>query len=103
MKYTRMDRYCVLGNPVEHSKSPWIHARFAALTGQDMTYGKKLIALDGFAAAIAASIAAADCGPEPMNRIDRRFAELAACGRTALIPFVTAGDPQPAAVVPVTV
>ena len=49
-----MDRYCVLGNPVEHSKSPWIHARFAALTGQDMTYGKKLIALDGFAAAIAA-------------------------------------------------
>lgn len=35
-----------------------------------------------------------------MNRIDRRFAELAACGRTALIPFVTAGDPQPAAVVP---
>jgi tryptophan synthase alpha chain len=30
-----------------------------------------------------------------MNRIDRRFAELAQAGRTGLIPFVTAGDPSP--------
>jgi tryptophan synthase alpha chain len=29
------------------------------------------------------------------NRIDGRFAELAAGGRTALIPFVTAGYPEP--------
>lgn len=49
-----MDEYCVLGNPVEHSKSPWIHARFAQLTGQPLHYGKRLIALDGFAGAIAA-------------------------------------------------
>ena len=33
------------------------------------------------------------------NRIDRRFAELKASGRTGLIPFVTAGDPLPQAVV----
>jgi len=33
------------------------------------------------------------------NRIDRRFAELKSSGRTGLIPFVTAGDPLPAAVV----
>lgn len=29
------------------------------------------------------------------QRIDRRFAELAAAGRKALIPFVTAGIPIP--------
>ena len=31
-----------------------------------------------------------------MSRIDRRFAELKAAGRTGLVPFVTAGDPSPA-------
>lgn len=35
-----------------------------------------------------------------MNRIDRRFAELKAAGRIGLVPFVTAGDPLPEAVVP---
>jgi tryptophan synthase alpha chain len=30
-----------------------------------------------------------------VSRIDRRFKELRAKGRTALIPFVTAGDPNP--------
>ncbi len=47
------DLYCVMGNPVEHSKSPWIHARFAELTGQDMHYDKRLIPLDGFARSVA--------------------------------------------------
>lgn len=36
-----------------------------------------------------------------MNRIDRRFAELRAAGRPGLIPFLTAGDPDPAVTVPV--
>ena len=51
-----MDQYCVMGHPVEHSKSPWIHARFAALTGEPVIYGKRLIPLDGFAAAVHAFV-----------------------------------------------
>jgi len=35
-----------------------------------------------------------------MNRIEARFNQLKADGRKALIPFVTAGDPQPSVTVP---
>lgn len=43
-----MDRYCVMGNPVAHSQSPAIHARFAELTGQALVYERRLLPLDGF-------------------------------------------------------
>ena len=36
-----------------------------------------------------------------MNRIDAVFARLRAAGRTALIPYVTTGDPSPALTVPI--
>lgn len=49
-----MDRYCVMGHPVEHSKSPWIHTRFAELTGQRLEYGRRLVPLDGFAEGVRA-------------------------------------------------
>ncbi|MHB0919474.1 MAG: shikimate dehydrogenase [Thiomonas sp. 13-66-29] len=42
------DLYAVLGNPVEHSKSPRIHALFAAQCEQRLRYEKRLIARDGF-------------------------------------------------------
>jgi shikimate dehydrogenase len=43
------DRYAVIGNPVAHSKSPWIHAEFARATGQDIDYGRIEAPLDAFA------------------------------------------------------
>lgn len=48
-----MDRYAVIGNPVAHSKSPRIHAAFAAQTGQRMQYEALLAPLDGFVATVA--------------------------------------------------
>jgi len=46
------DRYAVIGNPVAHSRSPSIHARFAKQTGQDIEYGRLLAPLDGFVEAV---------------------------------------------------
>ena len=54
------DRYAVLGHPVAHSQSPFIHAEFARQTGQAMTYGRIECPLDGFEATVRAFIASAD-------------------------------------------
>lgn len=43
------DKYAVIGNPIEHSKSPLIHSAFARQTGQDMEYGCVLGGPDCFA------------------------------------------------------
>ena len=43
------DHYAVIGNPVEHSQSPLIHAAFARQTAQDISYNRVLAPLGGFA------------------------------------------------------
>jgi shikimate dehydrogenase len=48
------DRYAVIGNPVAHSKSPWIHAQFARATGEDIDYGRIEAPLNGFARSVEA-------------------------------------------------
>ena len=43
-----IDRYAVVGNPVEHSQSPFIHTAFAHATGQTLHYGMLPSELDAF-------------------------------------------------------
>lgn len=56
------DRYAVVGNPVEHSRSPAIHAMFAEQTDQDLSYERLLAPLDGFEATLRAFAAAGASG-----------------------------------------
>ncbi|GED23041.1 shikimate dehydrogenase [Halomonas halmophila] len=51
------DRYCVFGHPIGHSKSPVIHAAFAAQTGEALEYTAIEAPLDDFAGAWRAFIA----------------------------------------------
>jgi len=55
-------RYAVIGNPIAHSKSPLIHARFAEQTGEPIVYERLLAPLDGFDTSVAAFIAAGGQG-----------------------------------------
>ena len=48
------DRYAVIGNPVAHSKSPWLHAEFARACGQDLEYVRIEAPLDAFDATVTA-------------------------------------------------
>lgn len=56
------DRYAVIGNPIEHSKSPQIHAEFARQTGQDMAYGRVLGDPEDFAGEVRRFFAAGGLG-----------------------------------------
>ena len=65
------DLYCVMGHPVAHSRSPWIHQRFAALTDQALDYERQLVPLDGFAQAV------------------QQFAQAGGRGCNVTVPFKT--------------
>ncbi|HSW24909.1 MAG TPA: shikimate dehydrogenase [Burkholderiaceae bacterium] len=62
---TRPERYVVLGNPVAHSRSPFIHAEFARQTGEPIEYGRVLCPLDGFEACVRQFAASNEPGKGP--------------------------------------
>ncbi|HHI5411993.1 shikimate dehydrogenase [Vibrio metoecus] len=45
---SQIDQYVVFGNPINHSKSPFIHTLFARQTQQPMTYTVQCAPVDGF-------------------------------------------------------
>ncbi|QXC57566.1 shikimate dehydrogenase [Vibrio mimicus] len=45
---SKIDQYVVFGNPINHSKSPFIHTLFARQTQQPMTYTAQCAPVDGF-------------------------------------------------------
>jgi shikimate dehydrogenase len=62
------DRYAVIGHPIDHSRSPWIHARFAQQTGERMVYS------------------AIDAAPEQLIECVRDFFERGGLGLNVTVP-----------------
>ena len=70
------DLYCVFGNPIAHSRSPAIHAAFAATTGEDLRYEARLAPVGCFARPSRRFVASG--GRAPMSRCRSRK-KLVAC------------------------
>lgn len=82
-----IDKYAVFGNPIKHSKSPAIHAAFAAQCGQQLQYRAVLVELGGFAQAARKFFDEAGAGLNvtvPFKRDAFEFADrLSECARRA--------------------
>ncbi len=66
---TARDTYRVIGNPIEHSRSPQIHQAFAAQFGHEISYERLLAPLDAFEDTV------------------KRFRDSGGCGANVTVPF----------------
>lgn len=73
------DHYAVFGNPIAHSKSPYIHAAFARQTGQDLDYTALLAPLDGFVECVTAFRAGGGAGANVTLPFKEQAYALATC------------------------
>src|SRR5574343_885906 len=79
------DRYAVIGNPISHSQSPFIHSEFASATGQALQYEKLFADIGKFDEVVSAFVAAGGRGLNvtlPFKGDAFRFAdEVTECAR----------------------
>jgi shikimate dehydrogenase len=73
------DRYAVIGHPVAHSRSPFIHQAFAAQTGESLSYERVLAPVDAFGATV--RVFAAGGGRGCNVTVPFKFAAFAMCER----------------------
>lgn len=64
-----LDKYAVFGNPIAHSKSPFIHSLFAVATAQSIIYEAILAPTDDFVGTL------------------NKFRESGGCGANVTVPF----------------
>lgn len=76
------DRYAVVGHPIAHSQSPWIHAEFARQTGETLVYDRIDLSPDAFVDGIGDFFADGGCGLNITLPHKRAAFELAAAGLT---------------------
>jgi shikimate dehydrogenase len=94
------DHYAVIGNPVAHSKSPWIHATFAEQTGEALVYTTLLAGVGEFSQAVDAFRAAGGRGlnvtvpfkEDAFHYADRCSERAALAGAVNTLIFTDASD-----------
>jgi shikimate dehydrogenase len=79
------DRYALFGNPLGHTKSPFIHGEFARQLGEDISYEPIEAPVDGFAAAVRGFVDAGGLGFNVTVPFKVEAAELADEAREAVV------------------